>query len=96
MKVIKSYMPRTTGYRSQNNHINGHIRELCRQTGKDFDDMKLMMKILATKKGYPYEITTDGKIEPWSEKRINTVQAKCLIDTIHLWAMKSGYCLTEK
>jgi hypothetical protein len=95
MKVIKSYRPRTTGYRSQNNHINGHIQELCRQTGRDFDDMKKKMKLFAVKRGYPFDITSDGRIEPWSESEINTVQAKCLIDTIHVWAMKNGYALTE-
>jgi len=73
---------RTTGPESQNAHINGHIQQLCVETGNQFDTMKYYCKCVAIDKGYPFD-TLKGIIVPWSETRISIEQASILIDVIH-------------
>ena len=47
--------PRTTGAESQNHHLNGHIMQICNETGNDYDTVKNCVKMLAVEEmGYPY------------------------------------------
>ena len=52
--------PRTTGADSQNHHLNGHIMQICAETGNDYDSVKDAIKMIAVENmGYPYK--TIGK-----------------------------------
>ncbi len=95
LRISKPFKPRTTGKHSQNHHINGHIQQLCVQTGMDFDTLKYYLKRLAISRNYPFDTTPDGDIVPWSERRISTEQAAILIETIHQFAAENGYWLKE-
>ena len=96
LRISKPFKQRTTGIHSQNHHINGHIQQICVQTGMDFDTLKSYFKRLAVDRGYPFDTAPDGNIEPWSESRIDTTQAGYLIDTIHQWAAENNKWLKEE
>lgn len=85
IKVILSppHKPRTTGERSQNNHINGHCQQICNETGEDFDVIKMYAKKKAVKYGYPIKTDIFGAAMPVSETEINTTEAGYLIDALH-------------
>jgi hypothetical protein len=87
--------PRTTGEKSQGHHINGHIAQIANQTGNDFDSVKLYCKREAISRGYPFD-TINHVMIPWSETRIDTIQAVFLIDTIHQLAAEMDIILTEE
>lgn len=90
-KVVKA---RTTGEDSQNHHINGHIQQIAIDTGNNFDDMKTACKYEAISRGYPFR-TIRGRVIPYSETEIDTIQAGYLIDTIHQIAAEMGIKLRE-
>ena len=91
----KWYRKRTTGRDSQNHHINGHIQQICQQTGNSFSAVKERMKVLAIDRGYPIETLPDGSVMPKSEAEINTIEAGYLIDSIHQFADEWKIKLTE-
>lgn len=88
--------PRTTGWRSQNHHINGHIQQITMETGNSFSAVKERMKELSLDRGYPFETLPDRSIKPRSEADIDVVQAGYLIDTIHQFAAEWGILLIEE
>ena len=75
--------PRTTGEKSQNHHLNGHIQQICAYTGDDFDDVKMHIKRKAMAKGYPFHTDSFGNAIPDSESDATTGQCAWLIDTAH-------------
>ena len=81
---------RTTGERSQNHHINGHIQTIAQETGSSFGAVKEHVKKLAIDRGYPFMELRDGTILPCSESDITTVQAGFLIEAIHQFAAEFG------
>ena len=87
--------PRTTGPRSQGAHINGHIAQIAKETGTDFDTVKLWCKRQSISEGYPFDTFKDVLI-PWSETRLDTIQAGILIETIHRLAAEMGIRLQEE
>lgn len=87
--------PRTTGAYSQNKHINGHIQQIANETGNDFDTVKLYCKTEALALNYPFD-TINGRVFPWSETRIDTIQAGYLIDSIHRLAAEMAILLIEE
>lgn len=89
------YQKRSTGEESQNHHINGHIQQICTETGNSFSAVKERMKELAIDRGYPIETLPDGSAKPKSETQINTKEAGYLIDTIHQFAVEWGINLEE-
>ena len=83
--------PRTTGERSQNHFINGAIQQICKETGNDFNDVKMYVKRKAFRRGYPMKrgengniiySLIDGQPIPESEAKISTVEAGYLIEEI--------------
>jgi hypothetical protein len=86
---------RTTGYRSQNHHLNSHLQQICNETGDDFAATKWDCKMRAVKRGYPTITTKDGHVIPWSETDTDTVQCGMLIDTAHEIAAFLGVRLRE-
>ena len=85
---------RTTGERSQNHHINGHVMQICKETGNDFDTVKLWCKRESMQEGYPFDSFKSVAV-PWSETRIDRVQAGILIETIHRLAAELNIRLVE-
>jgi hypothetical protein len=86
--------PRSTGEKSQNHRINGFIQQIAESTGQDFDSIKLYCKSDAVARGYPHD-TIKGVMIPWSETRIDTIQAGYLIDSIEQLAAEMGIVLKE-
>jgi len=87
--------PRTTGERSQNHHLNGHIMQICAETGNDYDVVKNAVKMIAVEQmGYPY---TDfhGVITPKSESESSTDECAKLIEAAHILAADLGIILRE-
>lgn len=55
VKLNMPYKPRTTGENSQNHHLNGHIVQICNETGNDYNTVKNAVKMIAVEKmNYPY------------------------------------------
>ena len=95
LQLKKWYKGRSTGWKSQSHHINGHCQQIAEETGNDFDTVKSYCKNEAISAGYPIDILNDIVI-PWSEARIDTLQASILIDTIHRLAADYGINLKEE
>ena len=95
IQLKKWYRSRSTGWKSQNHHINGHIAQLAREFAMDFDTIKLHLKHQAISRGYPYDLLDDC-VYPWSETRIDTLQASFLIDEIHQFSVDHGCNLIEE
>ena len=75
--------PRTTGWKSQCNHTNGHVQQIAAHTGDSFDDVKMHIKREAISAGYPMRTTSWGEAVPVSESDASTVDAAILIETAH-------------
>ena len=87
---------RTTGAYSQNHHLNGHIMQICAETGNDYEAVKNAVKMIAVEQmGYPY---TDfhGVITPKSESETDTAECAKLIEAVHVLAADLGMILREE
>ena len=87
--------PRTTGKDSQNHHLNGHIMQICNETGNDYDSVKYCIKMLAVEQmGYPYK-TIAGRIVPQPESQSSTDECAKLIEAAHVLAADLSIILQE-
>ena len=87
--------PRTTGKDSQNHHLNGHIMQICAETGNDYDAVKDAVKMLAVSTmGYPYK-TIGGQIVPQRERDASVDECALLIEAAHILAADLGIILQE-
>lgn len=87
--------PRTTGEGSQNHHLNGHILQICNETGNDYDSVKDAIKMIAVENmGYPYK-TIGKKIVPLRERESSTDECAKLIEAAHLLVADLGIILQE-
>ena len=87
--------PRTTGKESQNHHLNGHIMQICAETGNDYDAVKDAVKMLAVSTmGYPYK-TIGGQIVPQRERDASVDECALLIEAAHVLAADLGIILQE-
>lgn len=87
--------PRTTGKDSQNHHLNGHIMQICNETGNDYDTIKYCVKMLAVEQmGYPYK-TVAGHILPQPESQSSTDECAKLIEAAHVLAAQLSIILQE-
>lgn len=87
--------PRTTGKDSQNHHLNGHIMQICNETGNSYEAIKYCVKMQAVEEmGYPYELV-DGHIFPKPERESSTDECALLIEAAHVWAAQHGIILQE-
>lgn len=87
--------PRTTGKDSQNHHLNGHIMQICNETGNDYESVKTAVKLLAVESmGYPYR-TIAGQIVPQRESDSSTDECAKLIEAAHVLAADLGIILQE-
>lgn len=87
--------PRTTGAHSQNHHLNGHLMQICNETGNDYDAIKYCVKMIAVEQmGYPY-VTVAGHILPKPERETSTDECAKLIEAAHILAAQMGMVLQE-
>ncbi|WP_147613041.1 hypothetical protein [Treponema pectinovorum] len=87
--------PRTTGKESQNHHLNGHIMQICNETGNDYDTVKSAIKMIAVEQmGYPYK-TIAGIIVAQGERECSTEECAKLIEASHILAADLGIILQE-
>lgn len=87
--------PRTTGAYSQNHHLNGHIMQICNETGNSYEAVKNAVKMIAVEQmEYPY---TDfhGVITPKPERECSTEECAKLIEASHILAADLGLILQE-
>jgi hypothetical protein len=87
--------PRTTGKGSQNHHLNGHIMQICNETGQDYETVKYCVKMIAVESmGYPYK-TIAGHIIPQPERESSTEECALLIEAAHVLAAQLSIILQE-
>ena len=87
--------PRTTGKESQNHHLNGHIMQICNETGNSYDVIKYCVKMIAVEQmGYPYK-TIAGHIVPQPESESSTDECALLIEAAHILAAQLSIILQE-
>lgn len=87
--------PRTTGKGSQNHHLNGHIMQICNETGSSYSAVKDEVKRIAVElMGYPFE-TVNGHIHPQGESESSTDECAKLIEAAHVLAADLEIILQE-
>lgn len=91
----RPYSPRSTGPKSQNHHLNGHIMQICEITGNDYETIKYCIKMIAVEQmGFPYSMVA-GHIIPKRERDCNTEECAKLIEAAHILAAQLGIILRE-
>lgn len=98
------HRPRSTGERSQNHHFNGHLQQICVETGNDFGQLKLWIKRRAFTRGYPMKIDdgnivlsiVDGEPLPKSEADASVEECALLIEEVHQVAAEADIILQEE
>lgn len=87
--------PRTTGAGSQNHHLNGHILQICNETGNDYEAVKYCVKMLAVEQmGYPSRLVA-GHVMPLPESKSSVNECAKLIEAAHVLAADIGIVLQE-
>lgn len=95
---------RSTGEKSANHHLNGHIGQISEETGNDFEDVKLYVKRKAMRRGLPAKTNNKGEIVyslidkeplPMSEADMDVEQCGWCIDEAHQLADELGIRLRE-
>ena len=93
---------RSTGYKSQNHHLNGHIQQIAMCTGQPFDDIKKYIKQQAISRGYPMlmrfgqpVVDLWGNVQGISESDSTSEQCGLLIEEAHQLASELGIILQE-
>ena len=94
VKIAPPRKLRTTGERSQNHHLNGHIQQICIETGNDFAAVKAVIKQMAVSMGYPFR-TFRGMVIPYSEAEASVQECAILIEAVHRLAAELGINLKE-
>jgi hypothetical protein len=97
----KPFVPRSTGWKSQNHHLNAHCAQIARDTGNDMADVKTGVKARSIKRGFPephtIKVKGRGAVEVWkSESDCSTVECSWLIDETHQVADELGIVLIEE
>jgi hypothetical protein len=86
---------RSTGEHSQNHRLNGFIQQICNSTGNDFDMIKMVVKLRAIDKGYPFETLLTGDRFPKSERESTISECSILIQEVEQLAAEEGIVLVE-
>jgi len=94
IKIAPPRKLRSTGERSQNHHLNGHIQQICVETGNDFAAVKAVVKQMAVSMGYPFR-TFRGMVVPYSESEASVQECAILIEAVHMLAAELGINLKE-
>ena len=95
VKLAPPRKPRTTGWKSQSHHVNGHVQQIAAYTGDSFDEVKMHIKREAIADGYPVKTASWGDVIPQSEADASTVECAMLIEAAHRVASFLGVRLKE-
>lgn len=105
MTIYTLRRKRSTGWKSQNHHLNGHCQQIANETGNDFGDVKMFIKRRAIARGLQlmtkpngdlvYSLV-DGEPLPKSEQDMDTVECGYCIDESHILAGELGIVLIEE
>lgn len=96
---------RSTGRYSQGNHFNGHVQQICKDTGNEFEDVKLYIKRQCFKRGLRFLRRDDGSIVyslsdmqplPISEADMTSEECSWCIEESHILAAELGIILHEE
>ena len=93
LKIDKPYKPRSTGYRSQNHHLHGHIRQIAIETYHNMGEIKDYIKTECPE--WPW-VDVLGKMKPKSESELTSEQAAAAIEFCHRLAAEQGIRLVEE
>lgn len=96
VQISPPFKHRSTGEKSSNHHINGHVQQISNETGEEFDVIKTYAKKKAVKYGYPIRTDLFGNAVPISETEIDDEQASFLIDALHEMAAFLDITLIEE
>jgi hypothetical protein len=103
IRLSNVHRTRSTGEKSQNHHINGHIQQIATETGNPFDVVKLEVKHRAIDMGYPMlecngEVRMDlyGRPMGISEADSSVEECAILIEAAHMLAAELGIVLEER
>lgn len=86
---------RSTGPHSQSAHFNGHVQQICEETGNDFAAVKMYIKHEAMAIGWPHNTLPNGDALPVSETDVDTKQCAAGIEACHILAGDLGIILKE-
>jgi len=86
---------RTTGDKSQNHRLNGFIQQICVDTGNEFDMVKMLVKMRAISRGYPFVTLKTGDRFPKSESESSVQECAMLIEEVEQMAAEEGIALIE-
>jgi hypothetical protein len=87
--------PRSTGVKSQNHHLGGHVEQLAMAARVSISTMKTYIKTRAALEfGYRTE-TIDGQVYPISEADASVEECSSLIEICHIVASEKGFSLYE-
>ena len=93
---------RSTGAFSQSHHLNGHIQQICRETGNDFSTVKEFIKSQAIARGYPQKTFHGRPMYDLNDRPVGiseadstTEQCALLIEQAHMLASDLGIILME-
>jgi hypothetical protein len=99
LKISRPYSPRSTGPRSQEAHIRGHVKSIADQSAHRWteDQVHAVMKGLTSLSGRPYPKPKRYRDIPIyaSDADLNSVEANSLIETMHEFADKNNFWLIE-
>lgn len=91
----RPYAPRSTGPKSQNHHLNGHIMQICQATGNDYEVIKYCVKMIAVEQlGYPSSEVA-GHVLPKPERDCDSYECGLLIEAAHFLAAQLSIVLQE-
>ena len=87
--------PRSTGFKSQNHHFNGHCQQIAEANFDYFDNVKMDIKRRAISRGYPTTTNKQGDIRPISESEASSADCAMLIEVAHEVASFCNVTLKE-
>ena len=80
----------------QNTHFHSHIQTIVRETGNDYDQLKLQALLIACKHyNYPC-VHHDGIMYPLSTHNRSTKEMNAAIEGVHMLAVQAEVFLKEK
>lgn len=102
IRISNVHRTRSTGEKSQNHHINGHVQQIATETGNPFDVVKAEIKCRAVDMGYPMlerngEVRLDLFGRPMGISEADSTVEECalLIEAAHMLAAELGIVLEE-
>ena len=93
VKITKPFKPRSTGAKSQSNHLHGHIQQIAAETYHTMSEIKDYIKTECP--NWPSEEVL-GKLKPKSESKLSMEQEALVIEWVHALAYEQNIRLVEE